>query len=352
MTDPQPPVPPHVPPAEEPADLPVGQEPEVVDSFAAEPPVEVPAEPAADPEPPSQQAEAVDSFAAEPAAEPVDAPSAEPAPSDEAPEPEPEPEPESVPTLADEEAVQPEPVEEPVEPEPVEPEPVEEPVEPEPPALDPGPDAPAPQEPTAFAPPAAATDTDADVPDAAGDPVPDDPFAAPAPDADAEDRVAARRGRTWVPLTALGVTAALLTAGTGYLAWQVREQARAETAREEATASARDAARLLFSYNHETLQADFDKGLSVTTGEFRDQYRRTTQDVVSDVAKEYKAVVVAEVIEAAIVQAEASRVTALVFLNQATTSTRVQGQQVDQSRVRMQLVLRDGRWLVDAVSAL
>lgn len=44
--------------------------------------------------------------------------------------------------------------------------------------------------------------------------------------------------------------------------------------------------------------------------------------------------------------------TTLVFLNQATTSTQTQGRQVDQSRVRMRLVEKDGRWLVAEVQAL
>ena len=163
---------------------------------------------------------------------------------------------------------------------------------------------------------------------------------------------ATRPRRPWLPLAALGVAVAMLVGGTGYLTWQLRSESRAEQAREDATAAARDAARLLFSYDHETLEADFDKGLSVTTGEFRDQYRRTTTEVVTPGAEQYSAVVVAAVIEAAIGAASADRVTALVFLNQGTTSTRVQGQQVDQSRVRMQLVRRDGRWLVEGVGAL
>lgn len=167
-----------------------------------------------------------------------------------------------------------------------------------------------------------------------------------------ETSVTPGRSRAWLPLTAVGLAVALLAGATGTLAWQLRQQDRADRASVEAIAAARDAARLLFSYDHTTLQADFDKGLAVTTGEFRAQYQRTTKDVVSRVAVQYKAVVRAEVVEAAVIDAEAGEVTALVFLNQATTSTRVQGQQVDQSRVRMRLVPRDGRWLVEEVKAL
>ncbi len=226
-------------------------------------------------------------------------------------------------------------------PPPVEPESVPEP------AADPGP-APEPELDPAPSDPAPVIAADDPLP--AQEPVAADPEEhlvfgdAPAP--------TAGRSRAWLPLTAVGLAVALLAGGTGALAWELRQQDRADAAAVDAVAAARDAARLLFSYDHKTLQADFDKGLAVTTGDFRAQYMRTTKDVVSPVAVQYKAVVKAEVVEAAVIDARADEVTALVFLNQATTSTRVQGQQVDQSRVRMRLVPRGGRWLVEEVKAL
>lgn len=252
-------------------DTPAEQAP-AVDSFATEPPAETPAEPPTAP--------AAETPAELPAELPAEPPAPEPVPVDAQPAPAVEEVPAGR-TLADEEPAVPEP---------------------------------ASSDPVVLPPPPGGTE-------------------APEPALDAAP--AGRPRRAWLPLAALGTVVALLVGGTGLLAWQLRSQARAEQAREQATAAARDAARLLFSYNHETLAQDFEKGLAVTTGGFRDQYRRTTTEVVTPVAEQYDAVVVAEVIEAAIVDASADRVTALVFLNQGTTSTRVQGQQVDQSRVRM-----------------
>ncbi len=143
-----------------------------------------------------------------------------------------------------------------------------------------------------------------------------------------------------------------MVAGVAYLGLRLRAEAQTESARNEAVAASRDAARLLFSYDHAKLEEDFAKGLSVTTGKFRDEYARTTSQVVTQVAKDYKAVVVADVVESAVVGASPDEVTTLVFLNQATTSTQTQGRQVDQSRVRMRLVEKDGRWLVAEVQAL
>lgn len=153
-------------------------------------------------------------------------------------------------------------------------------------------------------------------------------------------------------LTVAGVLVALLAAGTAFLGYRLLQERATETAREEAVAASRDAARLLFSYDHTTLDDDFARGLAVTTGDFREEYTRTTKDVVADVAREYRAVVQADVAESAVVRAQPDEVTTLVFLNQATTSTRVEGQQVDASRVLMTLVDRDGRWLVSRVDAL
>ena len=326
MTDPRTPG----TPGEEPV---AADEAAAVDSFATEPPAERPAEspaeppvePPVEPQPPAPAVQepvpaepaAVDSFAAESPAAVL--PTPEPAPVVEPGQPPAAAGPVTAPTAA---APQP-----PVSGGPVEDVPAERTLGDEDPAVpEPG------SSDTVVLPPAPGADG------AAGD---------------ASDAApAGRRSRAWLPLAALGAVVALLVGGTGYLAWQLRSEARAEEAREQATAAARDAARLLFSYDHETLEQDFEKGLSVTTGEFREQYQRTTSEVVSPVAEQYDAVVVAEVIEAAIVEASADRVTALVFLNQATTSTRVEGQQVDQSRVRMQLVREDGRWLVEGVGAL
>jgi Mce-associated membrane protein len=144
----------------------------------------------------------------------------------------------------------------------------------------------------------------------------------------------------------------LAAGGTGYLGWQLREASRADTARTEALEAARDAARLLFSYDHEQLETDFAAGLEVTTGEFREEYQRTTRDVVTPVATEYDAVVQAEVVEAGVSSASGDEVVVVVYVNQSTTSTRVEGPKIDQSRVRMTLVTVDGQWRVRKVDAL
>jgi Mce-associated membrane protein len=184
----------------------------------------------------------------------------------------------------------------------------------------------------------------------ADQPSADQPSADPPP---ADDRAAAAPPRQagLLLLVLVGLLTAVMVAGVAFLGLRLRAESQTEAARSEATVASRDAARLLFSYDHTTLEEDFAAGLSVTTGDFRDEYSRTTKDVVTELAEQYQAVVEATVVESAVVEASPDEVTVLVFLDQATTSTQISGRQVDQSRVRMRLVEREGRWLVAEVQA-
>jgi Mce-associated membrane protein len=69
-------------------------------------------------------------------------------------------------------------------------------------------------------------------------------------------------------------------------------------------------------------------------------------------ASQYHVVVKAEVAAASVVTATADQVVVLLFVNQTTTSTRLDGPRVDLNRVRLTLVKVDGDWLVKNVVAL
>jgi Mce-associated membrane protein len=196
----------------------------------------------------------------------------------------------------------------------------------------------------------------------AADPVPADlPAAEPAPvaddagdgdDAGRSRRRRTRRRRPSLPVVALLLMTVLMAAATAFLWLQVNEKDRIEDARRGGLEASRDAARLLFSYDYRTLDQDFSTGRALTTGEFRSQYEKTTTKVVADVAKQYKAVVKANVVSAGVVRATPRTVVTVVYVNQVTTSTRVTGEKVDLSRVRMTLQRSGDRWLVTAVNAL
>jgi Mce-associated membrane protein len=141
---------------------------------------------------------------------------------------------------------------------------------------------------------------------------------------------------------------------------QYRNVIRTDHARTAAMAAAERAAPVIFSYDYRHLDQDFSKAQAYLTGGFRDQYSKTTQTVVKPTALQYHGVVQAVVAKPAdgsapavsVVSATPDQVVVLAFIDQSTTSTRVNGTQVDQNRVLLTLTHTSQGWLVSAVAAL
>jgi Mce-associated membrane protein len=148
-----------------------------------------------------------------------------------------------------------------------------------------------------------------------------------------------------VLVVALVLTAAVLT-------MRARAADRTERARTEAVAAAETDAVDLLSYDYRHLDRDFARAGRALTGQFAEDYAHTTETVVRPTAEEVKAVVKADVVSSSVVSAGQNRVVVLLFVNQSTTSTRVEGPKVDLSRVRMTLVRVGDGWKVSAVKAL
>ena len=74
--------------------------------------------------------------------------------------------------------------------------------------------------------------------------------------------------------------------------------------------------------------------------------------MVRPTATEVRAVVKADVAASSVVRADQNRVVVLLFVNQTTTSTRLDAPKVDLNRVRLTMDRVDGRWLVSKVVAL
>jgi Mce-associated membrane protein len=162
-----------------------------------------------------------------------------------------------------------------------------------------------------------------------------------------------RPGRPGTRLLAglLAVTLSALTA-FGLVAYRVRSDQRVETARDQAMAAAHDHAEVILSYDYRHLDADFAAARSTLTGGFARDYKVTTTTLVRPGAEQYHVVVKAEVAAQSVVNATADQVVVLLFVNQTTTSTRLDGPKVDLNRVRLTLVKRGGDWLVNKVVAL
>jgi Mce-associated membrane protein len=209
--------------------------------------------------------------------------------------------------------------------------------------------------PLAIAEPAAEPDPEPvdEAPVLAEQPLVDDLPAQPGGDVDEGAAAPASRSGT-VLVAPLAVLVVLLVAVTAVLGvWSSRTSGggAVEDARRDALSAARAASRVLFSYDYRHLDKDFAAGKAVTTGTFASDYEKTTSKIVNDVAPRYKAVVVADVSDAAVVSATAARVQVLVFVNQRSTSSLAAGQKITQSRLTMTLERKHGTWLVSKVSA-
>ncbi|MFF5955843.1 hypothetical protein [Streptomyces luteogriseus] len=166
------------------------------------------------------------------------------------------------------------------------------------------------------------------------------------------------RGRMLTAASAVLLMAGLVAAAV--LGWQYREGQRADRARGEALDAARKAAPVVLSYDYRRLDRDFARARTHLTGDFRDEYGRTTKTVVGPTARKYHGVVKAAVVEpagggaraASVVSASPDRAVVLLFVNQVTRSTQVTGSRVDLNRVRMTLTRASGGWKVSGVDAL
>ena len=97
---------------------------------------------------------------------------------------------------------------------------------------------------------------------------------------------------------------------------------------------------MILSYDYRHLDADFAAARKALTGSFASDYRATTSKMVRPGAEQYHVVVKAEVAAESVVSATADQVVVLLFVNQTTTSTRLDGPRVDLNRVRLTLA----RW--------
>lgn len=190
----------------------------------------------------------------------------------------------------------------------------------------------------------------------------DDPLE-PSPET-AEEEPEQREPTWWSGRRLLTVAlCVLLVAGlvsVAVLGGRYQEGRRAQQARGQALATARQAAPVVLSYDYRHLDRDFARARTHLTGTFRDEYLKTTRTVVGPTARKYHAVVKATVAAppdggvpaASVVSATPDRAVVLLFVNQVTRSTQVSGSRVDLNRVRMTLTRTASGWKVSAVDAL
>lgn len=155
--------------------------------------------------------------------------------------------------------------------------------------------------------------------------------------------------------TALLALAALLTVvALGVIVvgqvWLHGQRAADERAKDARAAADRAVAAVL-SYDYRRLQAGADQAAPLLTGDAADQFEQVQQPLRSTAPK-LKAVVTAEVKASTVLESDEKSARVLLFVDQLSSSKKLQRPHLDQSRVVVTLTHQHGHWLVSTLSAV
>lgn len=121
-------------------------------------------------------------------------------------------------------------------------------------------------------------------------------------------------------------------------------------ARDDGLAAAKRLTRTVLSYDWRTLDQDAADAAKVSAPSFRAQYARAMAGVRAETVRD-QVTLAAVPVDAAVVSASASRLVALVFLDQTTTARGSANRRLDQNRVLVTLTRHGGEWRVSKMVA-
>jgi Mce-associated membrane protein len=166
-------------------------------------------------------------------------------------------------------------------------------------------------------------------------------------------RLAADPGWLFAGLSLLLATATLVTTMFIWKAGDDRHTlASGQTA---ASSAARSGIEKLLAYDYRTFDRHTNEVSALLTGRFRIEFVQATTRVVKPLAVKNQAVVRATVSKASVMSTpgtpDPANVKILLFVDQHTTSAKLDRPQVDQNRVILTMSQVDGRWLVSKIEA-
>jgi Mce-associated membrane protein len=135
---------------------------------------------------------------------------------------------------------------------------------------------------------------------------------------DVEERVGTIQGQRIGWALVLALVAALVAADVGLVLAADRAE-REQQAAQEALEGARQRVPVLLSYDKKSLDRDLARAEDQATGEFRDDYARILEEVVSPAASQRGISTSAEVTGSGVVSGDEDSVKVLVLLTQSTT---------------------------------
>ena len=167
------------------------------------------------------------------------------------------------------------------------------------------------------------------------------------------DTVSPRPNRAGLNITLYALVLLLACACVvgGVLAWDSRQD-RASAAEEQepygdVLAAARTEAEAFINIRYDDAEASIDEVVAGATGDFRDQYAKSTDSVVQ-VLKESESVMEGEVVWAGVVDVDKDSATVLAATSGTVANKQTGGKPVARHfRLRLDLVREDGEWLTD-----
>lgn len=150
---------------------------------------------------------------------------------------------------------------------------------------------------------------------------------------------------------AIAVLAVLLV-GTGvWLGIDGASRRDEERAASAAVQAARESIVAMGSYRPDTAEKDLTAARERLTGQFLDSYTQLIQTVVIPAAKQQRIASAVTVPAAAVATAGRDRVVVLAFVDQ-TLTVGTEPPSPKQSRYRVTMEKRDGRWLISGFDAI
>ncbi len=156
---------------------------------------------------------------------------------------------------------------------------------------------------------------------------------------------AARPTGLIVAVSVLAVVAAALVAVlvVGYLSWQ--HQRDVNTARAQAVKAAKSFAVDFGSYDYQHLDTEFSAVAARMTSDFAKSYTDTSTKLKPTLVQ-YKTKVTATIQGSGVTSVSTGKATVVVFLDQTVTTSQSATPRVDRNRLQIQLVHKNGKWLV------
>ncbi|WP_232070540.1 hypothetical protein [Mycobacterium lacus] len=152
-------------------------------------------------------------------------------------------------------------------------------------------------------------------------------------------------------LGALAVAVVFGVAGLAFGGWLLFQQHQRNEAASQALAAARNYVVKLTNLDSDAVDARFGDILDGSTGEFRDSYGKSGQQLRQMVV-DNQVHTRGSVVEAAVKSATANKVVVLMFVDESISNRNSPRSQIDHSRIKLTMVKLDGRWVARKVQLL